>query len=96
MGFPKIRDITLRILKTCGIDSPPVPLGPIIDRFKARVVESDNVADDYTVELMEGDRDMESPEARRAFFDLLLQTRSEDMVNGAGEFVWLDDSGRDE
>ncbi|MBN2288195.1 MAG: ImmA/IrrE family metallo-endopeptidase [Candidatus Glassbacteria bacterium] len=40
MKFPKVRDITLRILESCGIDSPPVGLEPLLDYFNARVVYS--------------------------------------------------------
>ncbi len=43
MSFPKIRDITLRILGACGIEAPPVPMKPLLDRFKARVVESGHI-----------------------------------------------------
>ena len=43
MSFPKIRDITFNILKTCGISSPPVDLGPILKHFNATVVISGHI-----------------------------------------------------
>lgn len=45
MSFPKIRDITLRILEVCGIQSPPVPMAPILERFVARVVDSGHISE---------------------------------------------------
>ena len=45
MSFPKIRDITLNILASCGVQSPPVRLDPVLERFHARVAESDNIAE---------------------------------------------------
>jgi hypothetical protein len=45
LSFPKIRDITLRILTTCGIEQPPVRLEPILQRFHARVTDSRHIAE---------------------------------------------------
>ncbi len=45
MSFPKIRDITLRILGACGIEAPPVPMRPILARFRASVVDSEHIAE---------------------------------------------------
>ena len=70
MGFPKIRDITLEILKTCGISSPPVDLGPILKHYKATVVSTGNIEESallrahkgWTIKVNRGLR-----EERRAF-----------------------------
>ena len=70
MSFPKIRAITLRIIETCGIEAPPVPLGPILERFRARVVESGHIPESA---LMRSDGgwvirvNRELREERRAF-----------------------------
>jgi hypothetical protein len=45
MSFPKVRDITSAILKTCNITSPPVDLEPVLELFQAAVVNSGNIAE---------------------------------------------------
>ena len=45
MSFPKVRDITSAILKTCHITCPPVDLEPVLELFQAAVVNSGNIAE---------------------------------------------------
>lgn len=41
--FPKIRDITLKILLKCGIDSPPVDINIVLERWGVLLEESENL-----------------------------------------------------
>lgn len=70
MSFPKIRDITLRILDSCGIESPPVPVEPVLERFGARVIDSGHVAESALMRDSKGwviRVNRELREERRAF-----------------------------
>jgi len=54
MSFPKIRDITFDLLKTCGISSPPVNLDPILKHLDATVINTGHIEESALLRTKQG------------------------------------------